>query len=71
MKLGWLQDLFGKNTMQAKNEQKKLKNPSTTQKPKMTKQTSKNEKATTEDAPPTELTVTQIPKRREAPSIYS
>ena len=37
----------------------------------MTKQTSKNEKATTEDAPPTELTVTQIPRRMGAPSIYS
>ena len=71
MKLGWLQDLFGKNTMQAKNEQKKLQNPSTTQKPKMTKQTSKIEKTITEDSPSTGLTVTQISKLRGAPSIYS
>ena len=37
----------------------------------MTKQTSKIEKTITEDSPSTELTVTQIPKRRGAPSIYS
>ena len=37
----------------------------------MTQQTSKNKKATTEDAPSTELTVTQIPRRMGAPSIYS
>jgi len=54
-----------------KNGKKKAQKAANQKKPKMKKQTSKNKKATTEDAPSTELTVTQIPKRRGAPSMYS